>query len=86
MRRFALGMAHAYAAYVVINMAIFHMNDPDTSTGHVLGSVVSVAIADRRRGRRGHRPDPPQSRAALSRPPMPAGGAPQASVVSLVRP
>jgi len=45
MRRFALGMGHAYAVYVVINMAIFHMNDPDRSTGHVLGSVVSAAIA-----------------------------------------
>jgi hypothetical protein len=44
MRRFALGMGHAYAVYVVINSLLFRMNDPDTSLGHALGGVVSAAI------------------------------------------
>jgi hypothetical protein len=44
MRRFALGMGHAYAVYVILNGAIFRMNDPDTSMGHALGGVVSALI------------------------------------------
>lgn len=45
MRRFAMAMGHAYATYVIINMTLWRLGDPDTSPGHVMGGLVSAAIA-----------------------------------------
>jgi hypothetical protein len=46
MRRFAVGMGHAYAAYVIVNLLLWHANDPTPRTpGHVAFGVVYAAVA-----------------------------------------
>jgi hypothetical protein len=43
MRRFAMAMGHAYATYVIINMTLWRLDDPDTSLPHVLGGLAWAA-------------------------------------------
>jgi len=46
MRRFALPMAHAYAAYVIVNLILFSFQDATPSTpGHVAFGIVYSTIA-----------------------------------------
>lgn len=45
MRRFAMAMGHAYATYVIINMTLWRLGDPDTTPAHVLGGLASAAVA-----------------------------------------
>jgi hypothetical protein len=46
MRRFALGMAHAYAAYVIVNLVLWQGNDPHAGTpGHLAFGLVYAAVA-----------------------------------------
>lgn len=45
MRRFAMPMSHAYATYVIINMTLWRLGDPDTTPAHVASGIVSAAIA-----------------------------------------
>jgi hypothetical protein len=40
-----MAMGHAYATYVIVNMTLWQLNDPDTSVRHLLGNLVSAAIA-----------------------------------------
>lgn len=46
MRRYALGMGHAYAAYVIINLVLWQANGPaPPDTLHVVGGVVYAVVA-----------------------------------------
>lgn len=46
MRRFALGMGHAYAAYVIINLAIWQANEPAApDPRYVVGGAVYALVA-----------------------------------------
>ena len=44
MRRFAMAMGHAYATYVIVNMTLWLLNDPDTSAGHLFASLASSVV------------------------------------------
>jgi hypothetical protein len=46
MKRFALGMAYAYAAYVVLNLILFTLRTPQPpGAGNVLFGIVYAAVA-----------------------------------------
>lgn len=46
MRRFAVGMGHAYAAYVVVNLLLWQGNDPNPRTpGYVAFGIAYAVIA-----------------------------------------
>lgn len=46
MRRYAMGMAHAYATYVIINLILWTLNQPSpTSATGVVGGLVYVVVA-----------------------------------------
>ncbi len=46
MRRFALGMGHAYAAYVIVNLLLWQANDPTPRTPrYVAFGVVYTIVA-----------------------------------------
>jgi hypothetical protein len=46
LRRFALGMGHAYALYVILNLILFNFRNevPDT-IGHKIFGIVYIAVA-----------------------------------------
>jgi hypothetical protein len=46
MRRFALGMAYAYAAYVIVNLVLFNLRNVQPSgPGYLVFGIVYVAVA-----------------------------------------
>jgi hypothetical protein len=48
MRRFALGMAYAYAAYVIVNLVLFNVRTPqppDAGPGYLVFGIVYAAVA-----------------------------------------
>ncbi|MEO8605478.1 MAG: hypothetical protein ABI629_23110 [bacterium] len=46
MRRFALPMSHAYAAYVILNLILFSFQDTTpSSAGHTIFGIVYMTIA-----------------------------------------
>jgi hypothetical protein len=46
MRRWALPMGHAYATYVIINLMLWSLNDPnEKNAGYILFGVVYAVIA-----------------------------------------
>jgi hypothetical protein len=46
MRRFALGMAYAYAAYVIVNLVLFNVRTPQPpGAGYLLFGIVYAAVA-----------------------------------------
>ena len=45
MKRFVVGMAHAYAVYVVLNLFLYWGNNPPSGSGGVIGAVLYSVIA-----------------------------------------
>jgi hypothetical protein len=45
MRRYVLGMSHAYAVYVIINLVLWQINTSETDPLRVAGGVVYAAVA-----------------------------------------
>ena len=45
MKRFVVGMAHAYAVYVVLNLFLYWGNHPPSGSGGVIGAVLYSVIA-----------------------------------------
>ena len=46
MRRYALAMGHAYATYVIVNLILWQLNDPNERTaGYVLFGLAYAAVA-----------------------------------------
>ena len=45
MRRYAMAMGHAYATYVIINLALWRGNAPESDPLHVIGGIAYAAIA-----------------------------------------
>ena len=45
MKRFVVGMAHAYALYVVLNLLLFWANPPESGGGNILFGIVYSLVA-----------------------------------------
>jgi hypothetical protein len=45
MKRFVVGMAHAYALYVVLNLFLYWSNNPQSGGGDVIFAVLYSVVA-----------------------------------------
>lgn len=45
MKRFVVGMAHAYALYVILNLLMFWANPPESGSGGIVFGIVYSVIA-----------------------------------------
>ncbi len=45
MKRFVVGMAHAYALYVVLNLFLYWGNNPQSETGDIIFGIVYSVVA-----------------------------------------
>lgn len=45
MKRFAVGMAHAYALYVVLNLFLYWGNNPQSDSGGIIFGIVYSLVA-----------------------------------------